>query len=633
MKAEYEEQIKINGSLADQVKKLEDLQKAYGFIGLSGTAKIKKEFMDLNDSIRKNELSVNDLENRLTRFRDFMKEGLGLSEASQAEMNRLSGQLLLLTSTIKTQQQEQANLSKEYDHEEAAKAAQHGKEMVAIATAIAEAKLAANKRSADANADLWAATGKLLLAQGQISATLELQMTRDSAQAKYNAELSYQQELLALLEKDPTKNAARIIAQNAGIESLETEHLAKLAEARANFEALQKSIKERIVETIAATVPATVELTEEEKKQLAVVTALEAAYKALGMTGITMYDEMARHAREDYEIVARAAGTGMASQLDWMVAYQKALQADINAKKQAGVATVALQKDLDLLTKSIEKLAGATPKVKTEKLRAEFHDLARTVADGTTTFKTAASVIGEEFAQGIGQAVAAAETGSEGIGKAMEKMAASVLSSISSMCIVQAIYETAMGLGDLANPALEQYAAGHFVAAAEFAAGAVAAGLGAMAMSGGSGGSSGGSSSSSSTATPASGNGISGSAGTAGNNPSQTVNVQRFATGGLVSSPTLAVIGDSINSASEGSREAALPLDDPRAMSAIADAITERMQASGGGGGGDSHFHFPNLKGIVSPDVLDTVIDQVNTRVNGGKRLLASEARRTVRRS
>jgi len=90
--------------------------------------------------------------------------------------------------------------------------------------------------------------------------------------------------------------------------------------------------------------------------------------------------------------------------------------------------------------------------------------------------------------------------------------------------------------------------------------------------------------------------------------------------GGLISAPTLALIGEE-----SGKREAVLPLDDPQAMRTIGQAIGQE------GGGTTVHVH---VEGMISPDNLNKVIGQINKMVNRGQATLhATSSLRVNKRS
>jgi hypothetical protein len=102
--------------------------------------------------------------------------------------------------------------------------------------------------------------------------------------------------------------------------------------------------------------------------------------------------------------------------------------------------------------------------------------------------------------------------------------------------------------------------------------------------------------------------------------------VPHFASGALISAPTLAMIGDS--SAGGSAREAVLPLDDSRAMDAIAGEIASRM---GGGMGGGIHVH---VKGMISSDNLRQVVRKISRDVGKGNvRLNTTNSYRITKRS
>jgi hypothetical protein len=95
---------------------------------------------------------------------------------------------------------------------------------------------------------------------------------------------------------------------------------------------------------------------------------------------------------------------------------------------------------------------------------------------------------------GLTAAVDAAITGSDSIGRAFLKAAGAALRGIALESTARAAYETAMGIGALANPLTAATAAGHFASAKAFAVAAAIAGVGSAGLSAaaGSGGGSGG---------------------------------------------------------------------------------------------------------------------------------------------
>ncbi len=582
-----------------------------------------KTRLELQEAITKAIAQTSEGIGHLNRSENLQGQFLSIKpEALEASKNMLLGYLTQLRVMQSGFNAQSANDQKVTDK---AKLEQH-KAANEELTKVDEAKLAADKKDSDARADLYAATAKLMRAERQISAVQELQMLNMSAEAKYNAELTYQQRMLALLQRDPTKNAAAIIAKNAEIEALEKEHMAKLAENATQTAEMLNKVQEGLDHLKPKPVNWAVLLPPPDV--LKGMRDLETAYRTLGIIGPSMYHSLTIAAQSAYATVAASATKGSLIELE---ARRSLMQAEINEAKSHEQNTKAKEKDLATVVAAINKATDATKKYARADqsvigLMGEMHkELVEQHGDLTKSQQQFNAIAGD-MSNVFGSAVSSFVSGQETMGQALEKALAQYLANLAGKAAADALYFAAWGIADTFW--FPSRAAGDFAAAGEFAALAAIAGGAAYGMSGGPSSSS--SSSGSSASTPASGNGISGSSSSAGTAPTQTTNVHRFGAGALISQPTLAVIGDSIHSADQSATEAVLPLDDPKAMSAIADAITARM---GPGGGGDTHVHMPNLRGIVSSDVLSDVIDQMNTQVQGGKRLLASEARRTVRRS
>ena len=164
-----------------------------------------------------------------------------------------------------------------------------------------------------------------------------------------------------------------------------------------------------------------------------------------------------------------------------------------------------------------------------------------------------------------------------------------------------ATYHLALALGNLwIDPAA---AAGELAAgtALEALAG-VMNGLGSKANAGGG---------SSSSNTYQYNNGQSNSSSTASSGRSN-IGIQHFADGGLITSPTLAMIGEG------KSREAAIPLDNPEAM----DTIGKAMVGAGGGGSNHFHFHAP----VIGASDVAKLCGQINKRVARGQAHLNSSS-------
>jgi hypothetical protein len=210
------------------------------------------------------------------------------------------------------------------------------------------------------------------------------------------------------------------------------------------------------------------------------------------------------------------------------------------------------------------------------------------------------------FASDMGKAFAAVVEGQESMAQAMEQ---SVGKLIANLANTWAQYFMAMAIADMFfNPAR---------AAAELAAAAALEMLGALAGSlGGGGGAKTSASGSSTVKIPSNvattGQGIQGT--------TAVVNVPRFQAGGLVTAPTIAMIGEF-----GGNRqpEGVIPLGNPQALSMIGKAIAD---------------HLPQASSQAITITIETDISQTIKRINtatttGRARLLATDSMRLTRRS
>ena len=274
-----------------------------------------------------------------------------------------------------------------------------------------------------------------------------------------------------------------------------------------------------------------------------------------------------------------------------------------DAKQLREYQNVAAQKAAALAKFNLEvaRLGVTSDKVLKQKPTWDkfFTDLTNHALKTGQAMKT----LGQLTADGIGTAVEAAVSGSDGFGQAMEKMLKSALASLAGHAVVKALEEVAFGFSDLANPLMEWHAPLHFHAAAEWGAVAAIAGAAGAAVPGGGSGSSGGGKGSG-TSTQAAGN----TPATAPEQqPVQVINVQHLASGALVSSPTLAVVGDSRTGGSQ--REAVIPWDDDRAI----DQLRQRLGLSGG-----TIVNF-QIQGLLSADHLHKVARRLSRDVSAGK--------------
>ena len=186
----------------------------------------------------------------------------------------------------------------------------------------------------------------------------------------------------------------------------------------------------------------------------------------------------------------------------------------------------------------------------------------------------------------------------------MGRMAAAALQAIASIAEKHGAMEVAKALAAYGDG--DYSGAGYDLAsaAAWFALAGGLSAAGSLSGGAGGGGSHGGGVLAPNTNQGGSINPIAGTFGSSG------PNVKKFADGGLISGTTLAMMGEG-GPASAGNRpqEAAIPLDNPEAVSKIKEAL--------GGGGGDTH-HW-HVRGLVSPDTLSKVADQLSGGVKKRK--------------
>lgn len=314
------------------------------------------------------------------------------------------------------------------------------------------------------------------------------------------------------------------------------------------------------------------------------------ALRTLGVTSIgqlTMKVEDEKKAVAGLEVLLATKHIGTLH--DVHVAKLKLIQDEIALAKAQGNNTKTLEKQERDIKRTIPELQ-------------QYGKMAKSVADqvGTAITQTA-------FAWGQGSIT---------ITQALRQITASMISEVAKQAEVEGAKNLAKAFGDLGD--YDFGAAGHHFAAAGawFAlAGGVSAAAGAV----------GGSSAKPGTASnPVN---VTGTAGAAGQNASQPraiggVNHQSFAGGGLITKPTIALMGD--RPGSKG--EVAFDLDDKRSI----DAIREAM----GGGGGGPVIGAVHVKGLIDGNSLGKVIDKISKRVKKGQaHLTSSNSHRVTRRS
>ncbi|HWR36367.1 MAG TPA: phage tail tape measure protein [Clostridia bacterium] len=351
---------------------------------------------------------------------------------------------------------------------------------------------------------------------------------------------------------------------------------------------------------------------------------LSEGLKALGIQGSAVWAGQVQAAQEAFDKIKES---GLSTYADLRQAQMKLLQAKLGQALAFGQTSEAkrYKDEIEDIRKELEKLGITTDQTtkKTERFGHTYNDVGSQLdkfaqklrADRGELTKTEQAfdsiLLGATGA--LGNAVSQWVLGEESLGIALRKGMAAEAATIAGKAAMWGAYYTAWGIADLFwNPAR---AGADFAAAAQFFAVAALAGSFAYAIKP--------ESQRGERGAPDSAQPIetAGDAAKAEASPIQTQNIQHFATGGLVSRRTLAVLGDSVGGGN--ATEAAIPLDDPRAVAKI-------VQALGGGGGTTNHYH---IAGVISDDNLHKVIKKIDRKVNkGGVPLTSSNARRVTRR-
>jgi hypothetical protein len=255
-------------------------------------------------------------------------------------------------------------------------------------------------------------------------------------------------------------------------------------------------------------------------------------------------------ALKDHEQVLEKEASGNKKVIDAQLQVTKvqilAAQSVLNDAKARGMDTTAIEKQIT----DLKKL-----EVELQKTKQGSQNVSRGMVEMRSSVQDAAQTMTHSFAT----ATAAMISGQESFGKAMEKATLQMLSQLAQHW---ADYYLALAIGNIwTDPAAaaEEFAA---AAALEVIAGAMS-GLGSSSSSGAGGGGS------------VPGQNQAGlnpqQAGSAGGGGQQTQGVTRLATGGIVSSPTMFMAGDSPSGGAAD--EAILPLSDPEAMRKVAQSI------------------------------------------------------------
>jgi hypothetical protein len=486
-----------------------------------------------------------------------------------------------------------------------------------------DAEIDATKTVELAKQELVLATLRKGLDDGAITQQQYVAAASNFEELKYQIQAQALKNKIELHKQDPD-DPEQVTKLNGELEALQIQHQAKiLDDYKKNLDEFKKLGNEFANERSKAEASITIA---PARNVLDAFRLLEAGLRSIGITAEVeighaaqeqqiaiahisqAYDELIAHTNsaadaerlrgEKAKVLAQAETIAEQVRLEAIIATKQAIGEDANAEQAA----------LDKINLALDKqnLFGSR--------------VLKLWKDGGPSLQKTFKQIGDQGAQALDQldhamvqAVSSWILGQDSLGHAMRQATAQVLAELAARDAVYALEYSAFALADLAIGNFEG-AAQYAEAAAIMGAIAVTAGVAARAINPKDKGSNAGAPETGGVAQiqqPA-------------QNPVQVANAQHFAGGGLISGPTLAVIGDSIKSSSGRQREAAIPLDDPQAVEAIVEAL-------GGGSGGDTHIH---VRGLISPDNLTKVMRKMNRSVNKGQaRLTANTSYKITRKA
>lgn len=437
-----------------------------------------------------------------------------------------------------------------------------------------------------------------------------------AAEDEYQITLTTLERKLKLYERDPDKNVAAILKINADIDEERKKEYARnfidvdvLSKEIANT--FEKNVNGPLLQFTNVTLANVINQSVEAAK----------ASQALGFTFSGDVSKGLEDARKAYNTLR---DSGVASNRDLLAGSIALAKAQLELSRVQGTVAAGEEKNIDDLQKKYDKLYGSITNVSRAHLKLSqiWKEAAPDAGQLKQELSDLASQGFDKMATAATSSFAAIIDGSEASGPALAKALSATLASLAAESAIRAIVMLAKGFEYASNPVTAAQAPVAFAAATQYAEAAAAAGAGAVALSFAGGNRSGGGSGSSGAAP----NTVAGNQNQALSDTTQgsgTPVVRAFASGGLVSGPTLAVLGEEAGAA----HEAVLPLDNPNAIAGIVKAL---------GGGGDSKpvIHQWNVKGLVSPDTLSKVMKNMSRAGDSGRaRLTSTNSTRLTRKS
>lgn len=595
MKAQDKTLGDLNLKFVEQAAAIKESQKQLALIGLEGSVKTKKSFEVLTEEVTKNDVALRTARDTVYAYEHGLLQMTGTQEENTQTIQTARNNIVLLTGAVKEGQLQQAILSATYNEQLKAEAQSLGEARIQGEQSLNTAILAVQKARIAQSLTLFE------------SASKQFELLESSTQERqYQIDINALKQRQALLRLDPTKNVNALASVYLQIETLEADHTAKLttqktAQIKADQDIANAMLNLPLVtQTVILQAGQTLDqfiinglnqfkgLLNGPGSVLDSLQKVGQAFQQLGLKD-SPFDLAGKAGQQ--ETALRTLRQFGVSTIDLNLAEQALITTKIQLAKAEGQNTSAMEKELAGLKKQHDQLTRQN--IPATKQWLAIHKDAKT-----------------EMVNGIGQAVQAWALGQSSIGQAVKSMVAQILAGWAAQDAMAALREVGYGFATMfTNPA---ESAGHFQAAAVLGIAAAAEGGAARAVGGAQG-------QPGSATNPA----FTQDAGPVGT-PEQTQrgnNVKRFASGGLVTGRTMAMIGDSVDQAGGDQVEAAIPLDDPRAVARIREAL---------GGQGTT----VNIKGLISGDNLHKVMKKMSREVSTGKgRLTAGATKRITRRS
>ncbi len=620
MKTAYAEQVKLNDAILQQSEKLKELKKAYDLIGLDGAPRTQAEIRQLRKELE-------DTEQQWRRSRDAVYDyDKGERQYTQTAEARNAADLLSakLHSQIIVQRQQLANLDKELATTKSEDKTQD----------IALARIAAQKEINDQIAAAELAHQHLMITLNQKGYGAIIQAQREFEAKQYQNELESLEKTKALLEKNPKKNVQELIAVNAKIEIIESQHNAKLEENESHLNEVLLKMRKQRVETVETEQKAGTAIIVTEATKM--VDAVLKAYDQLNIQGTQNINEHIHAAEQAYKTLATSA---VASIGDIIQAELILAQLRLQKKQDSGGST---QEEENAVERLQDKWAHLTGQVRANSrevdIWAKINKKGYKAVEGSfkelaTRGVAALDMVADATANAIQQAI----LGEESFSVAMRKALAQQLAAWASQDAISAVRMTALGFARLAHHDYKG-AGDAFTSAAIYASVAAMEGVAAAVINPKDKEDNGDSIEGKAVNTQAGAQnkdsgGSGGSDQPAERQPVTTSNTFSFGSGALVTSPTMldAVVGDARSAGARNDIEAIIPLENEHAVARIASAIVAQMPERQMGNG-DVHIHN-NVKGLISADTLSKVTKKMSKEVRNGKvRLTSSNSHRVTRK-